>query len=296
MSFSEADDVLAKIKFKALDGGTATGRRPATYKVSIENNKLVLPEMPASDDIAGCCAWLTCVFNLNPAHPITKGEHQGQRGPDGHISLTRADAPPIRFEPATKINTPGKLIETLSWRMLPTDGPIHALASTHCRQIAHVVRMLCGAVQSMSDEQETEGIVGTFMHAAISLEGATTYGTTGQRYEAAMALRREVDQATGRPIGPARYFIDVNTGEYVIAVSDLAEAARRHVGSSLPRGWLDARMEDLGWARITLQGYGQPGRDGRKGPHARINAYRGHLSAITDDPDEQPDTTTPVNT
>jgi hypothetical protein len=287
----------AREQLKALDGGKATVRRAAAYKVSIEDNKVVLPEMPAADDIAGCCAWLTAVFNLNPAHPITKGEHQGQRGPDGHISLTRADAPPIRFEPATKINTPGKLIETLSWRMLPTDGAIHALAGTHCRQIAYVVRMLCGAVRSMSDEQETEGIIGTFMHSAMVTEGAhTTYGTTGQRYEAAMALRREVDQVTGRAVGPARYFTDLNTGEMVIAVSDLAEAARRHVGSSLPRGWLDARMGALGWARITLQGYGQAGRTGRKGPHARINAYRGLLSHITDDQDDQPDTTNPVNT
>ena len=30
---------------------------------------------------------------------------------------------------------------------------------------------------------------------------------------------------------------------------DLAEAARRHTGSSLPRGWLDARMAALGWQR-----------------------------------------------
>jgi hypothetical protein len=42
-------------------------------------------------------------------------------------------------------------------------------------------------------------------------------------------------------------------------------------------------MEALGWQRITLTGYGQPGRAGRKGPHARLNAYRGHLSAVEDD-------------
>jgi hypothetical protein len=61
----------------------------------------------------------------------------------------------------------------------------------------------------------------------------------------------------------------------VIAVSDLAEAARRHTGSGLTRGWLEARMDALGWKRITLDGHLESGRDGRKGPHARICAYRG---------------------
>src|SRR5207244_13478123 len=107
--------------------------------------------------------------------------------------LRRAGAPQIRFEPATKLNSPAKLIETLSWQTVSTDGPIHALASVHCRQITYAVRMLCGADEEATYEQETEAIVGTFMHAAVAVEGSTTYGTSGQRYEAAVALRRETD-------------------------------------------------------------------------------------------------------
>jgi hypothetical protein len=80
-----------------------------------------------------------------------------------------------------------------------------------------------------------------------------------------VALRRAVDEQTGRAIGPARYLIDANTGEYVIAVSDLNEAARRHVGSSIPRGWLPGRMDAMGWRRVTLDGHALPGRDGRSG-------------------------------
>ena len=259
--------------------------------------KLLLPQLPAHDDPAGLCAWLTCVFNLNPAHPITAAVHEGLRGPEGHVVISRAGAvPAIRFEPASRINTPAKLIETLSWRLLPTDGAIHALTSSHCRDISYALRMLCGAYETITAEQEAEGIVGTLMHEAIPVEGFTTYGTSGQRYEAAVALRREVDRVTGRPVGPRRYLIDVNTGEFVIAVSDLQDAARRHVGSSLPHGWLDARMEALEWTRVSLQGYGQAGKAGgarRQGPHARINAYRGLLSAPTDD---QATPTTPVNT
>jgi hypothetical protein len=288
--------VSARDELRALRAGaTSSGTDP--YGVMFDDKgKMLLPGIPEHEDTPGLCKWLTAVLNLDRSHPITRGIHEGLRGPDGHVILERAGAVSIRFEPASKINNPTRLIEALSWWKQPTDGLVHSFKADHCRQISHVVRMLCGAHRGMTEAQQTEAIIGTFMHAAITLEGATTYGTTGQRYEAAMALRREVDQVTGRAIGPDRYFIDANTGEYVIAVSDLAEAARRHVGSSLPRGWLDARIEDLGWARITLQGYGQPGRDGRKGPHARINAYRGHLSAITDDPDEQPDTTNPVNT
>lgn len=252
------------------------GDDPAGVELD-HKGKLMLPEIPHHGDTLGLCRWLTSTFSLNSAHPIIGGKREGLRGPEGHVVLARAGAPPIRFEPAARINAPAKLIETLSWQMIDTDGAVHALKSEHCRQIAHVVRTLCGATEAMTDEQEAEAIVATFMHSAEPREGLTTYGTSGQRYEAAVALRRAVDEVTGRPIGAARYLVDANTGEFVISVSDLQDAARRHVGSSLARGWLDGRMETAEWARITLQGYGQPGRVGRQGPHARCHAYRGHL-------------------
>jgi hypothetical protein len=150
-----------------------------------------------------------------------------------------------------------------------------AFRAGHCRQIAFVIEALCDTSRAESEESETFGIIGTFLHAAVAVEGMTTRGNTAQRYEAAVALRRDVDDVTGRAVGPARYLLDGD--ELVIAVSDLADAARRHVGSSLPRGWLDARIEGIGWERITLAGYAQPGRSGRRGPHARLFAYRGTL-------------------
>jgi hypothetical protein len=82
-----------------------------------------------------------------------------------------------------------------------------------------------------------------------------------------------------RPSGGPRYLIDAKTEELVIGVADLADAARGHTGSSLRRGWLDARMDGLGWRRIRLDGHALSGREGRKGPHAGVSAYRGHLSA-----------------
>src|SRR5947209_3568368 len=98
---------------------------------------LLLPELADHDDLPGHCAWLTSVFNLTTQHPITGGRREGLLGPEGHVVLYRADAPPIRFEPAARINTPAKLIETLSWRMTSTDGAVHALKAEHCRLIAH---------------------------------------------------------------------------------------------------------------------------------------------------------------
>jgi hypothetical protein len=253
-----------------------------------DKGKLLLPDVPAHDDHGGMCRWLTSVFNLNPTHPIIGGKREGLRGPEGHIVLERAGAPAIRFEPASKINTAAKLIENLSWRMIETDGAVHALKGEHCRSIAHVVRMLCGAHEAMSEKQEAAAIVGDFMLAAVAVEGFTTYGNSEQRYEAAMRLRRDVDETTGRALGPPKYLIDaatvdectgelVGAGEIVISVSDLQDAARRHVGSSLPRGWLDGRMETLGWRRTILDGHQQPGRAGRQGHHATVNAYRGRL-------------------
>jgi hypothetical protein len=261
------------------------GHGPERFQVLVaENGKLMLPELPGPDDIAGFCGWLTGVFNLNWAQPITGGMRQGLRSHEGHVVLTRADAPAIRFEPASRINTPTKLIETLNWQMSRQDGAVHALKGEHCRVISQVVRMLCDAGEAISAEQEAEAIVGTFLHAAQPVDGEhTTYGTSGQRYEAAVALRRAVDEITGRPAGPARYLIDANTGELVIAVSDLQDAARRHTGSSLAHGWLDGRMESLDWRRLPLSGYGMPGRDGRKGPHARVNVYRGLLRSVDED-------------
>jgi len=276
--------------------GSQNGSEPSGVMFDAKG-KLLLPEAPPNDQLEALCNWLTVVLNLNPKHPVSAAVREGLRGPDGHVVLRRVDAPSIRFEPASRINNPARCIEAICWQALPTDGAIHAFKAEHCREISYVIRMLCGASKAMRDEQEADAIVGELMHVAVAIEGHTTYGTTSQRYEAAIALRREGDPTTGRPIGPARYLIDENTGELVIAVSDLAEAARRHIGSSLPRGWLDARIENLGWTRISLQGYGLPGRSGRQGPHARINAYRGQLLADSGDQDVDHDQgAQPVNT
>jgi len=259
---------------------------PATAAYALEydaKGNLKLPPTPDLQDVAGQCAWLTAVFALDREHPITSGERQGVFGPEGHVELRRAGARSIRFEPASRINTPLKLIETLAWAVLHTDSAVPAFKGAHCAQIAYVVRMLCGAVEALTDGQEAAAIVATFLSGAVEVEhDVTTYGNSAQRYEAAISLRREIDQASGRPIGQVRYARDANTGELLIAVADLADAARRHAGSSLPHGWLDARMAALRWQRIMLQGYALPGRDGRKGPHARIGAYRGILA--TDEP------------
>ncbi len=75
----------------------------AGYEVAYdEKNRLVLPEAPAPTDFAAHCAWLTAVFNLDPKHPITRGDREGLRGPDGHVVLERHGAPALRFEPATR--------------------------------------------------------------------------------------------------------------------------------------------------------------------------------------------------
>jgi hypothetical protein len=255
----------------------AGGRTEASGVTYDEKGRLVLPATPGLDDHAGLCTWLTAVLALDTTHPITGGERQGHAGPDGHVELRRAGAPSLRFEPAAQINSPNRLHDALSWWMLPSDGAVPAFKGDHCRQIAHVVRMLCGFAGTLSATQEAAGIVATYIGAAQRVEGHTTYGTSGQRYEAAAALQRALDESTGRPIGPQRYLIDVNTGELVIRVADLAGAARLHVGSSLPRGFLDARMQALGWTRTRLDGHALEGRAGRAGPHARADVYRGHL-------------------
>ena len=179
------------------------------------------------------CAWLTVAFALDPQHPIVSARRHGHAGPESHVELRRAGgAPPISFEPASRINGPMKLIKTLAWSVLHTDGAIPAFKGEHCQQIAHVIRMLCGVAETLSAEEQAAGIVSMFVSGAVEVEHAmTTHGTGGQKYEAAMSLRREIDPLSGRPIGPVRFARDADTGELVIAVSDLQEAARRYTGS-----------------------------------------------------------------
>lgn len=126
------------------------------------------------------------------------------------------------------------------------------------------------------------GIIGTFISGAVAIEEHTTYGSSAQRYEAAVALQRDLDDMSGMPRGPVRYLVDTNTGELVIRVGDLQAAARSHIGSSLPRGWLDARMRALGWDRHALDGHAVDGRAGRHNAHARTFIHRGHVPQTGD--------------
>lgn len=251
-------------------------KRAKRYEVGFgDRGKLVLPDIPELIDSAGQCAWLTAVFALDPSRPITGGKREGLDGPNGHVVLERAGAREIFVEPVSRINSPAKLVETLSWYRLPSDDPVHALKGEHCRLIAHVVRMLCGASKTISSAEQTDLLVSAFIHEATQVVGFTTYGTSRQRYEAAIALRRVVDPTVGgRPA--ARYLVDENTGELVVAAGELQDAARRYAGSSFPHGWLDARMKTLEWVRITLEGRGLPAV-GNYRPHARIYCYRGLL-------------------
>lgn len=95
----------------------------------------------------------------------------------------------------------------------------------------------------------------------------TVHGTTAQRYEAVDALQTALHER-------GTYLVDSLTGEIVIRVIDLADAARRYQAHSLPHGWLDPRMDALCWARVPLSGYSQFGREGRRtGRHVRCNAW-----------------------
>jgi hypothetical protein len=273
----------ARVPARASSSNDADAE-PTPFTVTSDKGKVVFPALPEHHDHAGLCGWLTSVFARDPSYPITGAEWQGLRGPAGHVVLNRAGgAPPIRFEPVAHVNAPMRLVETLSWQRVPTDRPLFAFKADHCRQIAYVIGCLADATATASAEDEAAGIVSTFMLSAQEVEGFRTYGATAQRFEAAVALRRPLDEHVGRAIGPPRFLRDADTGEFVIAVSDLGEAARRHVGSTLPRGWLDARMQALGWARVEIQGYAQHGRRGRSGGHARIYAFRGHLPGGEDE-------------
>ena len=109
-----------------------------TFEPSSNGNgkpKLKLADIPAPDDIAGHCSWLTGTFNLDPKHPIIAGAHQGLRGTAGRVVLKRRGVDSIRFEPRSRINTPGKLTEDLDCLKQSTDKITPSFTAEHCREI-----------------------------------------------------------------------------------------------------------------------------------------------------------------
>jgi hypothetical protein len=226
------------------------------------------------------------VLALNPAMPVTGVVHEGPRGGDGHLHLSRSGARPLRFEPADLILNPRRLKAKMQFQRDVTDPPQYGYTEAHCSAIADVCNKAAGASAEPDINADTDAIVGTFTARAQRIEGLTTYGTTVDRYRAMDALRpppgeRDYDRAHG----PLRYLKDANTGDLVIRVSDLLSVARDHRGGSIEHGWLDARMQHLGWERARLRGYAEAGRAGRTGPMLRCDVYRGIEPCDMDAPD-----------
>src|SRR5579863_4382645 len=99
-------DELAPEKTSS-NGHNPNGKASLLVAVTIDDKgRLELPTVPAYDDTAGLCAWLTAVFNLDSSHPVDGAVREGRRGPDGHVAIHRRNAPPVRFEPASRINAP----------------------------------------------------------------------------------------------------------------------------------------------------------------------------------------------
>lgn len=263
--------------------GRANGRAPRKFELTFvgegKKQEMKLPRQP--DAVRELPAWLTCAFGLDPKHRILDGNWAGPRGGDGVVLLSRLGAPTIRFEPARRISRPQLLVEDFVFQRIGTDPPTPAFKTEHCRQIGHAINRLCDNSARATAADETAAIVDAFLHDAEPLEGFTTYGTSQQHFEAANALRRPAEASTGPlPLRAPNYLIDhgqtgeVDNPEFVIRVSDLHHVARRLVGSK-PWTWLDARMEEIGWARVALDGHAEPGRAGRQGAHARCHVYRG---------------------
>lgn len=241
-----------------------------------KTGKPILPELPATDDPGAQSWWLTNVFNLDRAHAVTGAQYTGLSGGRGNVEISRDGAAHIHFEPATRLNKGTTLQESLSWQTIPTDGIPWPWSNAQCVTVVRIVNLLCAAGGKVSREQETESIATALMGQAQEVVGHIA-GSPAERYEAIANLKPPED-GNGRPIG-MRYLVDADTGEFVMRASDLLAVSRKMYGS-LPHGWLDARMQELGWQRLRVQGYALPGRDGRAGPHLRCDVFIGRLSDL----------------
>ena len=262
----------------------ARERRQRRFQVTWDKRKPPkpeLPELPAHDDLVAQCDWLTAVLHLDPKRPVTGGVHRGLAGGHGHIMLDRLDGPALEFKPASRISKGDTLSADLVWQLEPTDDEPYPWGNQQATKIARVVHWLCDASRAITSQQQTAQILTTFIEGSEQVEG-NTYGSTAERYEAAVALRPELDEKYGR-VKFRHYLADTTRPEIAVRVSDLAQTARTLLGSSIAHGWLDAQMEEFGWERVELQGHSLAGREGRvHGAHARVDVYRGPISTLYD--------------
>lgn len=263
-SYVDTDEVAAR----------RSSRQHGLYRVEWDKTrkpaKPILPTPPGYEDDHGQSLWVTSVLNLDRSHPVVSAVHQGLSGALGHIVLQRLEAPEIRFEPASKISTAQKMADELVWQLLPTDGEPYPWTNNQAVTIARVVRLLCGTEKGSTTTQETEHIVSTYLDAAIPHEGHT-HQTSAQRAEMAVSMRGED--------GQRHYGIDLDTGEMLIRVGDLQRMAREIIGGGISYGWLDARMDAVGWQRVRLEGHRLGnGGPGHRGEHVRADVYRGFVS------------------
>jgi hypothetical protein len=261
--------------------------RQERYAVTYDNRKPprpILPKLPDRDDVADQADWITAILNLDWDHKIVRGRHSGLEGGLGHVQLDRIDAKSLHLKPASRISNGQHLNDDLVWQLIRADGELHPWSNQQANKIAQVIGWFCESSALITSEQQTAQIITTYMDGSDEILGCCTYGTPGERYEAAVALRSFTDEY-GRL--HTRYLIDEhspNGSEIVIRVSDLARTARAVLGSSIQRGWLDAQIEEFGdftWERVELQGQSIGGREGRaEGRHTSPNVYRGPLSTV----------------
>jgi hypothetical protein len=267
---SRFDEALTQLRQNGQGSGLAD-HYGVTYN---DKGKPVLPELPPHDDPGAQCWWTTNVLNLDRAHAVIRAEQQGLSGDVAHVELIRLDAPSIRFEPASVLTSAAKLTNALIWQLQASDGTPHPWTNGQAVIVARIIRLLCSTVTTMTATDETQAFVVNLTQAAEQLPGRT--GTSSERYEAALSLKPPED-GNGRQIG-VRYLIDQDNGETIVRVSDLAQIARKITGGSLTRGWLDARMQAIGWRRTRLDGHGMPRTPEEVlGHHAHCDVYRGTL-------------------
>ena len=122
---------------------------------------------------------------------------EGLRGAAGHVGLRGRRATAAVRARQSRINTPMRLIEDLTWQATRPTTRAHAFKGDHCRAIAHVIRQLCGV--SRNDRRAgDDGIVGTFLRRRASVRGSRLRHARAA-LRGRTALRRDVDESTGRP-------------------------------------------------------------------------------------------------
>lgn len=165
----------------------------------------------------------------------------------------------------------------ITFQLLAGDGRPYGWSDEDCGRIAYVIHQMAKVENAFDIVAESQSIINTYRERAVAVPVDITTGPVA-KFEAAVAIRA-IEDDYGR-VKQYRYGVDAKDN-MLIRVTDLIQTTRAMFPGTLANGWLDGRMDLIGFVKTSFQGYAQRGVEGRRnGGHAIGNVYMGKATWI----------------